>query len=353
MSSPRGIVNNFRLQTLIEKEIAVADAMTTKNNLEQLSSHDLVNLMLTYLEIGDWKKVDKYATAAQQIEAIKPTDQQDKEVLATVSYALGTKSRELNDCEKAHEHLNQASLLAKSDWLKSNIYRNRGLIYLKQKKFAAAAAEFKQGLDLASQDNDLRGSLPALFNYYALSTTRAALQLKEASEIGLQLFQETTTFYQTIFAEKKIEAGLQLKSHDWQSHQYHRGMVLCEIAELQNNKDINCLHEAESLLLGSLAGRKANRADNQRLGDVNVWLGRVYVCLNDTVKARAYFTDALKHFRLAFQKPALQVLDVSARLLSLPPVGAASTKQSTFTPALVLPAAPLPQDDLLKRNQMK
>ena len=162
------------------------------------------------------------------------------------------------------------------------------MVYLKTQDYLTAKNFFKLALDFTSQDShaELRGSLPALYNYYALSITKAALKSNESPAEGIELLEYTTRLYKTIFKEKEISDDYQCRSHDWQSHQFHRGMILCELAEKENKMDAQKkFSQAEELLTGNaLAGRIANKADDQRLADVYSWLGRTAKGLNQTTE---------------------------------------------------------------------
>src|SRR3990167_8411730 len=301
---PRRIPNRFRLQTLIEEDI-----------------------ILTLLEVGRWEKVLEYASLLLTREHSKTVDQQDNEAMATAYYALATRERELNQVEAAYKNYAEARKLNPSPWLSSNLFRNVGLVYLKEKKFAEAAKEFHQGVAFTEQHPELRGALPALYNYWGLALTRAALQAKQDPSEGLKIFEQTTQLYRTIFTEMQVSETEQARSHDWQSHQFHRGMVLCEITEqMINDKSVETqvieknLRSAEKLLLGSLEGRIVNKADGQRLGDVCVWLGRVYTGLHLFDNARTYLLRARGYFHTFFKEDdtVSQTKDVDARLAALP-----------------------------------
>lgn len=335
---PRRIPNNFRLQTYIDEETAIAKELLDSKLLADHNSSDLADIALICLESGNWKDALAYSALALKAEEQKTADAQDKEVMAIAHYITATRERESNHLDAALAEYDLADELAQTDWLKSNIYRNRGLVYLKDKNFVEAAEIFEEAVHFtaSSTDPDLRGSLPALYNYWALTVTRAALAEKQDPARGLELFERTTALYATIFAEKHITALEQLRSHDWQSHQFHRGMVLCEIAEQEINEkgvvaDPDKLKKAQELLLGVLQARIANRADDQRLGDVCVWLGRIF-----TANARVYLERALGHYTAAFPgvPDAMQLKDVRTRLAPLlpqPVQGPATAKLSVFT----------------------
>lgn len=347
--SPQRIPNHFRYQVYIEEEIAKAEKLFPaqyrylvklanreakiteeekllgEKQLKELSSTELVDLGLIFMEVGNWPAVNSLASLVQTREEQSSSDTDSKGMLATVAYMRGTRLRELNDCAAAHVEFKKAWEFAQSDWLKSNILRNVGLTYLKPQEFTAAADEFKKAYEFTRTHSaeELRGALPALLNYQALCTTRAALSQKQDPTEGLALFELTTKLYETIFAEKQFSKDAQLKCHDWQSHQCHRGMILCEIAE-QNPEDKEenpkRLRQAETLILGALEGRRANKADDQRLGDSCQWLGRIYSGLGQWEQAKEYFETALGHFRKSFPNDpnAKQITDVKKRLSDLP-----------------------------------
>lgn len=315
--NPRRSADNFRLQTYIEEELAEAKKLEKQDHL---SSDELIDIALAYLEIGDWKTVRKYVELALEQEKT------NKEINATAHYINGTINRELNDCKGAHADFKQANDIAKSDWLKVNIQRNEGLTYLKEKEFEIAATTFQSALDFASKcasKDELRGCIPALSNYFGLSQARAAIKLSKDPAQGLATLENTTQLYETIFAEKKITESERRKSHDWQSHQFHRGMILCEIAETKIKEEKtaeNMFQQAETLLLGALVGRIENKADEQRLGDVCGWLGRTYAGFKQYEKSQEYFEKALNYYKVAFATATTevsQIKDINTRLENL------------------------------------
>ncbi|OGT43430.1 MAG: hypothetical protein A3F42_03235 [Gammaproteobacteria bacterium RIFCSPHIGHO2_12_FULL_37_34] len=320
---PQRIPNNFRLQSYIEEELTKANTIIKSEEHKKFTSNELIDFGLIYLEIGNWDKAKSFYCEALTLEQAKPEYLQDKEVLATVYYISATMKREKNNCLSAIKNYAIAEHLAQSDWLKSNIFRNLGLVYLKMADFEVAAKIFKQGLDFTNQVIALRGSLPAFKNYYGLSLTRAALKNKQDPTEGLKTLEETTLLYGKIFLEKNVSETDQLKSHDFQSHQFHRGMILCEMAEHQDEDKAMSVQDkfqhAEQLLQGALAGRIANKADEQRLGDTCAWLGRIYIGLKQIENAQQYFEKALRYYQTAFSNvpDAKQIKDVQTRLAGL------------------------------------
>lgn len=325
--NPRRIPNHFRLQSYIEEELNHAKVKLESEDHSTFTSQELIDFGLIYLEIGHWDKAKSFYDAALNLEQAKSDDLQDKEVIATVHYISATMKREKNDCLDAIAEYEKAKRLAQSDWLKSNLFRNLGLAYLKMTDFETAAKIFKEGLDFTDQVSRpaLRGAIPAMKNYWALSLTRSALKNKQDPSEGLKALNETTKLYNEIFLEKNISKENQLKSHDFQSHLFHSGMVICEIAEQKKYgyaKEIqDKLIESEQLLLTALAGRIANKADEQRLGDVCAWLGRTYAQSNQTKNAQEYFKKALRCYCIAFANDpeAKQIKDVKMRLTNLNP----------------------------------
>ena len=186
--------------------------------------------------------------------------------------------------------------------------------FLKQNKFDLAAAEFREAIDevVISLEPDLNGSLPALYNYLGLSLAKSGLAHQEQKanlELGLEAFERAATLY-----EKFSQKGFDLSnSHDYQSHLFHRGMILCESVEKYGQANFsefkNKLLHAEKLLLISLAGREKNKADEQRIGDVCEWLGRIYVGLKETEKAAQYFLLAHPQFQNLFMRFDVVAID--------------------------------------------
>ena len=337
--NPREIPNNFRMQPLIEQGLAEAKELLETKSEDTLSPAELVNLALIYMEIGSWVNVDKYASFALAAEDTSITPSNENR--ATVLYALATRKRELNFCEEALADFTQAQQLAESDWLKSNLLRNIGLVYLKLQRFQEAHQYFQQGYEfiLHSSDTTLRGSLPALANYSALALGRAALASGEDPAPCIALFDETSSRYDAIFTEKGIsDEVIRRRSNDYISHCVHRGMILCEISEKHVLEDhsVNLL-AAEKILIEALNSRKENKADGQRLGDVCVWLGRVYERLQRTEEAKQSYDEALLHYKTVFaSEDAKQISDVKKRLTNLTfAVSIASlTLNSSFKPRL-------------------
>ncbi len=330
--NPRIIPSHFRLQPCIDEELTKATALLEEKKLD---SADYVDIGLAFLEIGDWPSVIKYSLEALKLEEEKTLDKRSNEIIASAHYMIATQKRELNDCDGALSQYTIAIGLAQSPWLKSNLLRNMGLVHLKKQDYIAAAKIFKEAFDFTNQESnlELRGSLPALYNYYGLSLIKAALKSNQDPAVGIKVLEETTQLYKAIFKEKNIIEAGQRRSHDWQSHQFHRGMILCELAEkhykhTEDDKSSadyqNMFRNAEELLLGALAGRKENKADDQRLGDVYVWLGRTAVGLKNIKMATEYFERALVHYKKAFPtapepsaQDANQIKDVRSRLAEL------------------------------------
>jgi|GEM_PF-3158683 len=386
---PYRIPSNFRYQNYINEEIEKAKALLENKKPETLTSLELANLTLIFLETGDWLKVMELSTflalelskkqnaqyaedkarilvlqtkilalkkrvlepkilqeMLQEITQLlskspKELDITDKEIKAKLYYSIAVMYRENNYCDEAIKEFDLAEDIAQSAWLKSNIMRNRGLVYLKlgtlqadAKRFEEAARLFEEGARIFKEAyefvlpiEELRGSLPALKNYWALTLSRAALARGKYPEQGRRLFEETSALYQTIFAEKNFTPEQILKCHDWQSHQFHRAMILCEMTEAkvitEKTEIQKALEEAVPLFLGVLEGRLANRADNQRVGDAYEWLGRTYFGLNRIYEAQKYFKKSLAHYIAAFSslmkdgKEAPQIIRVKNRLRDL------------------------------------
>ena len=341
--NPRKIPDNFRMQTYIEEALKNADRV-----LEKITRQEWIDLALTYMEKGDWNQAT--FCRGNAAKGVQSDSSEDREIKATIHYISATTKREQNDCEQAIREYQEAEKLAQSDWLKGNLIRNLGLVYLKQTEFTKAAEIFKQGVEFLEGKSEFAGSLPAMKNYHALTKTRAALKDKKDSHEGLKLFAETTALYEKIFAERNISENEKLKSHDFQSHQFHRGMILCEIAESENkdNKSKEKFLQAEELLIGAFRGRKENKADGQRLGDTAVWLGRVAVGLNNLEIAKNYFEQALEFYREVFPSKldapeAKQIQDVKARLeklkLFMETQNYQLSKQNTFAQVLIVQPA--------------
>jgi tetratricopeptide (TPR) repeat protein len=319
--NPREIPNNLRMQPLIDQGLAEAKALLAAKSEDTLSAVELVNLALTYMEIGNWISVEKYASLALTAEAINDTPSNENK--ATALYALATRKRELNFCEEALIEFAQAQQFAESDWLKSNILRNIGLVYLKQQRFQDAHQCFQDAYGFVSRSSDitLGGSLPALANYSALALSRAALASGESPVPSLVLFDSASKEFDAIFTWKKImDEVARRRSHDYISHCVHRGMILCEFSEKHPSEDHSAnLLVAEKTLIEALNSRKENKADGQRLGDVCVWLGRVYERLHKIQSAKLSYDEALLQYRTVFtSEDAQQISDVKKRLANLP-----------------------------------
>lgn len=361
---PERIPNNFRIQTYIEEEIAKTKQLPLEEKSGALQSQALATIALTFLEIGDFCTVEFYAKKVLQIESVKPLESQDQLALATAHYVLATKKRELNNCVEAIAEYRETLKLnnPSSTWLESNVLRNLGLCYIKMKNFSEATEVFKTAIDCAMTDSSLRGSLPALYNYYALSLTRGALAREKSPEEGLKMFERTTQLYQEIFNEKNISQADQLRSHDWQSHQFHRGMVLCELAEKEGNKKaaLAKFYEAEHLLSGALEGRIANHADDQRLGDIKRWLSRVYEGLSKITLSihRTYLEEALAHYSLAFprsSKEESEAPQIQEIRLKLDQIEKASAERSPLADNSVFKAPPgaIPEASRVQQKRVR
>jgi tetratricopeptide (TPR) repeat protein len=326
--NPARITNNFRLQTLIEAELDEAKKLLATKSKEELTSADLANLALIFLETANWDAGKLYIADMLALEEKKPEGSKDIESLCTVHYLSATEKREANRCDEALKEYQEALNTTKSDWLKGNLLRNIGLVYLKKQEFDTAADFFKQALDFTESCDsraELRGSIPALSNYYGLSLTRQALKLSQDPAAGLKVLEDTTKLYETIFTEKGISAQDRLKAHDYNSHLCHRGMVLCEMAENKLATQ-EMLQQSEKLLLEALTCRRENKARDQIMGDACMWLGRIYVQLNQIENAKDYFKKALAHYQVTFAKTpdAMHIKDVIARLNNLAFMGLAA-----------------------------
>ena len=328
------------MQPLIDQELAEAAALLKTKSEDTLTVDELVNLALIYMEIGDWDSVDKYTSRVLLDEATNVTLSNEHKAIAL--YALGTRKRELNFCEEALSDYTQAQQLAKSDWLKSNLLRNLGLVHLKQQRFQEAHNYFQDAYEfvLTSNDPELRGSLPALLNYSALALGRAALASDKNPAPSIALFDEASSLYDTIFTEKGINDDVaRRRSNDYISHCVHRGMILCESSEKHpsENHNLNLLH-AEGIFLEALKSRKENKADGQRLGDVCGWLGRVYERLQKIEASKQAYNEALSHYRTIFSsEDAKQISDVKSRLAHLTfgnVVVSTLTQHGTFRPEI-------------------
>lgn len=356
--NPRRIPNNFRLQTYIDEELNLAQELLATKPRDERTSEDLANIALAFLEVGNWVEATKHCEHGLSIENEKPEELRNKEMMAVFHYILATRDRELNQCDEARAQYKKAEELTQSNWLKSNILRNLGLVYLKEQKFSEAADIFKQGVEFTATDSELRGALPAMHNYWALCSTRSALKAQQDPADGLKIFADTTELYNQIFDEKEFSEADKLKCHDWQSHQFHRGMVLCEMGEKENETIAETkFQQAEKLLLNVLEGRKANKADDQRLGDVCAWLGRTYTGLKQTENARQFFYLALRYYNKAFPKvsadapDAKQITEVVARVDALPKMsGPGELRQSVFTPTRAMPMVQQAEQDARERH---
>ena len=300
---PRDIPNNFRFQFLIEDELTKAKELL--KTPEKLTSKDYADIALVYMEVGDKINSVKYAEQALTMEEQIPLPN-DNEAVATAKYVSANRARDRGDIDTAKELIQESFEKAQSPWLISNIYRCRGLIFLKEESFLIAAGHFQTAIDYFEDDNSaeaLHGSLPALKNYVALASAKALLKCDELTKYKIEevfkKFQAATALYETMFAERQISDAQKEKSHDWQSHQFHRGMVLCEIAEkyAELNIEFYPIQKAIALklLLTAYEGRIANKADDQRLGDVCKWISRAYKLLGDTDNAAKYSHRAESH----------------------------------------------------------
>lgn len=303
--NPRRIPSHFRFQ--FDIEIDFNDAQLLLRHPESLTSNDYVNIALAYMETGDKEKTGKFAEQALEIENQKEETEKNYETIATANYILATLSREIDNIPKAKQLIKEALSQTWDLWLTTNLYRCLGITYLKEKKFDLAIAEFHKATVLVIEDkyHDLQGSLPALKNYGALAFAKSVLAknklLVEDVQAVLRAFKEVTAIYEKMFSEQKISAINQLKSHDFQSHQFHRGMVLCELAEKCVEQkiefDASQKEAALSLLLAAHEGRIANKADDQRLADVCKWIARVYKLLGASQKEKEYTEKADHHFQ--------------------------------------------------------
>ncbi|EKD73862.1 MAG: hypothetical protein ACD_45C00169G0001 [uncultured bacterium] len=365
--SPQDIPNHYRLQELIEWEWQ--KVLLRLKKTEPLDNEDLANIGLVFLEKGKFKADQAYKGAEfyfnEALAAEEKADISDREIMAACHYGLATMKRENNACDEALAEFKQALELTESDWLKSNILRNEGLAYLKQEKFALAAEQFSDAIDVvvANEDEELNGSLPALYNYWGLCLARQGLaeDNKKLLEQGEKKLAVAAQLYQN--AGRK---GVNLNnSHDYQSHCFHRGMILVESVERQFNL-IFKLEEAEQLLESALFYRKQNKADGQRIGDVFMLLGRACKASEKLEKAIQHFDDALKEYGTVFgpdakqMKNALKALQdaraelavgrgsdirktppISPRLFSSPPVS--SVMLENLVPATLSTTSPTPR----------
>ncbi len=331
----RDIVNYFRIQSLIEEIFTEAQLFFATKNLTAHTSSDLADLALAYLEGGnptdaiilsnrvialEESTLNDPENAANQSEFLKKL-----ESLATVYFILATVARENNDFDKSSKLFLKLKSQPLSTWLESNVYKNEGILYLKKKDLEKATAIFKQGYEFTKKHSELEGSLASFLNYWALAETNKALANNQDPAFGLQLFQQTTELYEKLFKKFNVSAGEREKSHDWQSHLSHRALVLCNIAE--KNPDIAAaktqLEEAEKLAESALAARIKNKADAQRLGDVQKLLGRIHTGLKQFKSAENYFADALNNYRIAYPNKktdgseADQIIEVKDYQLSL------------------------------------
>ncbi len=332
---PRDIPNNFRRQSFIEQGLREAKTLLETKTDDTLTSVERVKLALIYMESGNKDLALKYASlaSAAEGEAVAPLNENK----ATALYVLATLKRETNCFEEALANCAQAQQLAESNWLKSNLLRNIGLVHLTEKRFEAAYRSFQEAYNLVSQCGEpaLRGSLPALSNYSALAFGREALASGKDSSRWMTLFDETSQLYETIFKEKEISPEIAcIDANDYISHCVHRVMILCERSEKYplEDHDENLLH-AEKELLKALETRQKNKVGEQRLGDTCEWLGRVYERLNRNTEAMALYKKAKSYYETVLPPNAPKIVNIQKLLnhLTIAAVDIASlTSNSSF-----------------------
>lgn len=192
------------------------------------------------------------------------------------------------------------------------------IVYLKLQKFSESHQYFQQAYKLVSDSTalKLRGSLPALSNYMALTLGRTVLASGENPAVCIQLFDETSHLYDTLFTEKGIsDEVVRRRSNDYISHCTHRGMIICEISEKYPSEDHNTnLLVAENILLEALKSRKENKADGQKLGDVCVWLGRIYERLHRIEEAKQIVDTKSRLTNLSFKNVSIESLVLNSAL---------------------------------------
>lgn len=333
--NPCGISSNFRFQFDIEKTFNQANELLKKP--EELTSENYVNIALAYMEAGDKEKTIQFAEQVLKIETNKAPDKQNYALAAKAYYILATIFREVGELFKANLLLSKAFQWNWDIWLTTNLHRCAGITLLKQKEFARASYHFNKACMLVANDKyfDLQDSLPALRNYYVLASAKLLFKKDNISEEEIQHilreFQSVTELYQAKFKERKISPQDQLKSHDWQSHQFHRGMVLCELAEkcaAQHVAFDPAQKEAVlALLLAAYNARVANRADDQRLSDVCEWVARAHQLLGHTENADQYQRLAKHHAarhkvictKIVETKTELEIVKKSAEVLPISP----------------------------------
>jgi tetratricopeptide (TPR) repeat protein len=322
------VPNNGRFQSDIEEQQKAAEQLLKE--VKDITGAEWLDLALIAVEGGKWADVLQYAAKAEQMLGSSPSEEKGGEATAIIQYVRATAQRESNNLKEAQEEYLQIlnSRVEISPWLRSNVLRNFALVYVKQGNWAEASRLFEQAYGVANEavatgkDPALEGSLPPLYNYCALATTRWALQRKTPNwkttlELGLQKFKQATLMYQAFFTTKGImDPEKQRLSNDLLSHYTHRGMISCELAEtpVAEYKDLDrpaLFAVAQKTLLDAYVGRKAiyrgvdTNSNAQRLGDSAQWVGRAYQGLKDTNNAKLYFSEAFVHFKKAYP-PASQ-----------------------------------------------
>ena len=365
------VVNNFRLQPYIEDEIAKADvlrksvnnaitlagaslnrlndlAVLDKVDLKEFDSQLLLDLALTYVEVGDWNFVNACIYLIERIEKANAT--QNPKIAPFILYIKGIASRENNQCQVAIEYFNSVISFTPqftlNSWLIANTYRNLGLAHLKNgdqskddvfknEELQKALNAFDIGCKFLESkiesEPKLAGSLPAMRNYRALLSCKIKIIKGEYPAEGLAEFAEVTRQYKESFA-KMIgdKMGLE-KSHDWQSHNLHQAMVHRQIVSQKlcrsQDEKTESLKRAMELTQEAIQGRIANKADGQRVGDAYFTLGEIhesfvelgssaelYMCV---AEARAAYTSAKWHFLGALGLHAQQTEKANAKLKAL------------------------------------
>ncbi|MDX2346202.1 MAG: hypothetical protein QNK11_04960 [Legionella sp.] len=223
--NPREISTNFGLQPFITYHLKKAKQLLVTKPENSLTAAELANLALIYLEICNWNKVKKYADLIFSAEEAKESTSNEHKAIAF--YALGVRKHEENHYEQAFQLFNQSEVLAESDWLKSHLLKNTGLVYLKLQNFTAATATFETAYlftkDAAMDEPELNNLLPVLFDYIVFSSAQETLASDNPSKLirDLSLFKKSNILYTDSFNKKKIALEDWRKSHAYILHCIH------------------------------------------------------------------------------------------------------------------------------------
>lgn len=388
MSMPRLdteiVVNQFRLQPLIEDEIAKGEelrkpvnsalalagislnrfnqemAKLDKIDITKLDGKLLMDLALTYVEVGDWNFVNACLCLFERFATV-----QDRQLIAYSIYLKGVVDRENNRCQSAIDCFKKVlsfSLQELTPWLMANTYRNLGLAHLKNSdqskdlriksdELENAHQAFHNGWVYLYQDLDpkLEGSKPAMLNYRALVLCKRSLLKNEFPSEGLESFAAATKVYELTFPKVMGNSMSLDKSHDWQSHNLHRAMINRQIVAQKlyrsDEERDQLLSQASTMVEEAIKGRIANKADGQRLGDAYFTKGEISESKADfasskTVKAlfladaNAAFVSAKWHYLAVFgnNQPSAQLEKVQAKFDGLLPQLRSVISERSVTP---------------------